>query len=192
MRKATIVDRDLVTGILRRSFQDNPSLNAAAGKKKIKHFIQYGFDYSIRRDGVYISDAGDCAAIFFISNERKDDLLDRYYLLRLIINAFPVKNFFNITRHYKYVKAAKPQDKKYIYFWFLGADPGKSSMRNSRSLILDIFNVADNKQLEIFAETTVMQNKIVYERYGFETFKEWYSPYFALTVWFMRRSVKGN
>jgi len=126
MRLATRKDRDRVVEVLQKAFHDNPTMQfITRNVKKEKHIakvMKYAFDFAIRRNGVYITNNGKGVAIYFSYNERKKDLLDLFYQLRLACTAMPILKLKQVWKHTKKVNQLRGNKSQFLYVWFIGEE----------------------------------------------------------------------
>jgi|GEM_PF-301325 len=195
MKAAQKSDKSKVIDILAQSFEENPTLNFMVGdtknkKNRIRAIAEYAFDYAIKRDGVFLSDNENGAAICYKFNRRKNDLHDLVLLCKMIWSGLDFHKFFDINNHVNQIKKERPVHGDYLYFWFFGVDPHEYPRTSAHELYKELFLQSRKKQLDIYAETTIERNKNIYVRFGFEVYKTWYNPINGITVWFMKRSHK--
>ena len=74
---------------------------------------------------------------------------------------------------------------EHLYFWFLGVEKGGN--KAVFEIKDQIFQWSEEKKLPILLETSVIRNRKVYERYGFEVYHTWDDSGNGNTLWFMRR-----
>jgi hypothetical protein len=192
MKIASNKDKIKVASILVQSFSDNPTLSFMVGdkhnrKKRLQAIANYAFDYGFKRKGVFLSTNEKGAAICFHFNSKKNDLSDIVLLCKMIWSGFDFYKFFDIANHVKYIRDQRPASGDYLYFWFFGVDLQEHPRVSAKELSKDIFLKSLKKQLDIYAETTIKRNMIVYGRMGFKVYKTWYNPKNGITVWFMKR-----
>ena len=192
MRIATQNDRSTVIDILTRSFLDNPTLLFLARSQKnrekyIARIAEYAFDFAIRREGVFISDNEKGVAICFRYNYMKRDFRDALMTAQLVVRAFSIRRILSIVYHNYMVNRTRPQKGNYLYFWFFGVEPDEQPRVSGRELWRGILNIANYQHLDVYAETTLRKNKIIYERFGFTVYHKWENPLNHITVWFMQR-----
>ncbi len=196
MRRATRNDRDRVVKVLQKAFNDNPTmLFITRGFNKDKHIakvMQYAFDFAIRRKGVYVTQNGKGVAIYFRFDERKKDMLDFYYQLRLAITALPILRLQQIWRHNRMVNKLRANKCQFLYVWFIGVDPDEHPRTSPTAFKRKIFESAKKQQLDIYAETTRRELKIGYERLGFEVYKKWHNSKNGLNVWFLKKPFASH
>lgn len=194
MLLATKKDRTRVLEILEFSFQGNPGVNALIGRKNkiasLQKILAFSVDYGLRRKGLYLSEDKNCVAICYPFHSSPDTICDLYGKIKLISKAIPWLNIFKISAHRRTIKLAKPKHRNFLYFWYLGANSEASKNNSTQKLISDIFQMAKEKGLDIYAETTLLRNRIIYERFGFQTFKDWYNDDLGLRVWFMKKVLR--
>ena len=192
MRKASIFDKDLVTGIISESFIDNPSVvsvikNDKRKKQRIVALAKYAFKTAISRDGVYISSDNNGVAICYRYNTKKESLSDYWSQLILVIESIGVSRVFKILKREAYIKRYRHKSGNFLYFWFFGVN--KEGRGNGAAMELKnaILEESKNKNLPIYLETSVEKNKAVYERYGFEVYHTWENTDKNMTLWFMKK-----
>jgi len=193
MKLATAKERETAIHILTKSFCDNPTLLFLIRSKKkktnyIKKIAEYAFDFAFRRNGVFLSDSENGVAICFKYNFMKRDIIDFFLLIRMVISAFALCRIIKIMKHSTYIEKVRPANGEYMYFWFFGVKPEEQPKVSARELAVTIITMAKRKQLDLYAETTLPQNKLVYERFGFEVYRHWYNKTNGINVWFMRKS----
>ncbi len=190
MKLAKKKDKAKVVAILEKSFAENKTLLFLTRRRRHIHKIaEYAFDYALRRKGVFLSDSGNGVAICYQYNRKNKDWLDYFYEIKLFFRALSLKRVHKIIAHTKKIENTRPKDGNFLYFWFFGARPESLKQNSAKELYLSILKLAKKKQLNIYAETTILKNKNVYERFGFEVYKQWFNPDSGFNVWFMRKLV---
>ena len=192
MRLANNYEKHKVVKILTTAFHNNPTMlfmirDTSKKNYYIKKIAEYAFEFAFRRNGVYISDSGEGVAICYKYNFMKKDLLDFFFQLKLVLKAFKIKRLFSIMRHTTRIENTRPASGRFFYFWFFAADPKEQPKTSARELAYNIMRMAKNKKMAIYAETTLIKNKNVYERFGFEVYRKWFNPESGFNVWFMRK-----
>lgn len=192
MKLARLSDKEKVVEILLESFATNPTFQfLIRNNKRKQHYVEriasYAFDFAIRRRGVVLSNNEKGVALCFKYDYMKKDMIDIIRMVTLVIRAFAVRKIFKILRHTNYVEKTRPQCGDYYYFWFFGVLSEEQPKTSGRELAIHVLKKAESESKDIYAETTLEKNKRVYERFGFEVYKEWYNPENELNVWFMRK-----
>jgi hypothetical protein len=196
MRLATKNDRNLVVRVLQKAFNDNPTMQfmtrSSNKEKYIARVIKYAFDFAIRRNGVFITKNGKGVAIYFSYNEKKKDLLDLYYQLRLVVTALPILKLAEVWAHTQKVNKLRAKKPKFLYVWFIGVDPTEYPRTSPAEFKKAIFESARNLRMDIYAETTRRDLKIGYERLGFQVYKKWHNSKSNLKVWFLKKPFESS
>ncbi|MFP5470425.1 MAG: hypothetical protein ACLGGV_02425 [Bacteroidia bacterium] len=189
---ANKTDRSLAINILEKAFKNSHSVCSLLRNKNNKYYlrnlIEYSVDYSFRRNGVYFSDNKKCVALCY-KHTPENKWQDVFEQLKLLITTIPVTKLNTLLNHINYIKKSKPK-KDFLYFWYLGATLDENGLKCTKALINELFKKADGEQLDIYAETTNIKNKTVYERFGLEVYKVWHNEKLDITVWFMKRDYK--
>jgi ribosomal protein S18 acetylase RimI-like enzyme len=197
MKNASISDKECVVSILTQSFLKNPTLlylirNKRNKERYIKRVVNYAFNFAIRREGVFLSENRKGVAICFQYNYMKQDYIDIIRLSKAIISAFSIRKLLVTAYHNYHIEKQRPSDGRYLYFWFFGVDPQEQPKQSAKDLATNIIKMSNYQELDIYAETTLEQNKRVYERYGFEVYKHWQNPINKINVWFMHKSKESK
>ena len=192
MRKGTASDEQLITDIISASFADNPSVNEVVkndGKKdqRITALARYAFRTALRRNGIYISSDEKGVAICYDIREKKESLADFFDQLKLVQKAIGWSRVIKVLKREAYLKNIRPKKDNYLYFWFFGVIKEGRGHLAAWELKEEIFKEANRRQLPIYLETSIEQNKRVYERYGFQVYHSWNTGD-KTTLWFMKRS----
>lgn len=189
MRQAGKNDMDLVVDIFSNTLDKNPGINWMLKKGKrhkdqIRRLAQYAFYKAYLRKGVFISSNEKGAALCFKFNYKTFSLVEIAYVLRFVITSVSLKHIPKILKLESYKRSKRPESGEYLYFWFFGVM--KDGQEAGFELKNSIFQKSVKDNLPIYAETSLERNKIVYERFGFETFHYFEDDSINLKYWFMR------
>lgn len=184
--------RDRAIQIIEDAFDGNPMINFIIKsdhkrKERLRALAAYSYDRCARREGVYFSSDHEGIALCYQFNNKGNVLADIPDQLRLVIKAIGISRAHEASKRESYRNSVRPADGNFLYFWYLGVSSkgiGGSAVKELRDLI---FEESKNKELPICLETTLLKNKVVYERYGFKTYHEWQVPNSDIIMWFMRR-----
>ena len=182
--------------IIEEAFDDNPMINFIIKndhkrKKRISALATYSYNRSARRDGIFFSSDKEGIALCFQFNKKGNLIFDLIDQLKLVIKAIGINRALDASKRESYRNSIRPTDGNFLYFWYLGVSKKGIGGTAVKELRDSIFLVSKEKNLPIYLETTILKNKIVYERYGFETYHEWNVPNTEITMWFMRRTPKS-
>jgi hypothetical protein len=189
MRKATKDDRKLVIDLICESFEDNPGVgwilkNGGSKNKSIKRLAKLAFIKGYRRNGVFISSNEKGVAVCYCPASKKPSLFEKIYELYFGISSIKWKHIPTVLKTESYKKSKRPSNHQYLYFWFYGVV--KDGENAARELGDAVFDEARKFQLPIYLETAMERNKLVYERYGFETYHHHKVPNEHIEYWFLR------
>lgn len=192
MTKAKQTDKQLVIDIISNSFINNPSVlrvikNDAKKTKRIRAMAEYVFDTTYLTGGILLSSDKTGVAICYHYKRREKGIVDFFNQVKLVVKAIGISRSLGVSKRDKYISKQRPTNGNYMYFWFFGVkDQGKGrgaaiELRNK------IFNDAYQKQLPIYLETSILQNKLVYERFGFSVYHSWKETDTTPEAWFMKK-----
>ena len=189
--KATKADREQVVQIIYQSLANIPSANWVAGSSKNKNkrfraFAEYMFDVSIGKNGVYLSSCKKGVLLMFHSQAEVGKLKMLYYQLKVINKFIGYSRLVSIFKREKYIKTIRSLENDYLYVWFFAVEPSMRGKGAGIELKNIIFEESKHSGLPVFVETTIEQNKKVYERYGFAPYHNWVSEKFNFITWFMK------
>lgn len=175
MRTATKQDKSLVIEIIAESFYTNPSVNMVIKQdskktKRIRALANYSFKTALRRNGVFISDDNKGVAICYKYNIKKEGIADYWNQMVLAFAAIGVRRVGKVLSRESHFKQQRPSDGNFLYFWFLGVVNSGKGRGAAIELKNGLLSKSAKEKLPIYLETSVTQNKRVYERYGFETY----------------------
>lgn len=163
--------------------------------KRFYALAEYMVNKAIKHDALIVSKSGTGVAILFEytaenKNQFKDPIIDQ---IKLLLNVTGIKNAWRIVKNQKVVNAQRPDDESYLYCWFWGIakDSRGSETQVGKEMKDTLLQIADEKQLPLYAETRTKRNVVVYRRYGFEMFNEWQHPD-GDKMWFLRYLPKSK
>ncbi len=195
MLTATKKDKAKVVKIIEESFKGNPSVtwvvkNDSKKDKRLKALAEYLFDVGLAKKGVYLSSDHNAVAVIFRYNTKFNKLLVLYHELRLMLRAIGFRKIPEVLKRQAYLKSQKPPSGNFLYFWLYGASDEGKGHGGAFELQKDIYKLSKDLKLPIFLETTIPQNRIVYQRFGFEVYNTWKVDEQGVSVWFMKRDPK--
>ena len=189
MRKASLAEKDKVIDIISSTFDTNPGINwlikkNGSHKKKINRLASYAFHKSYLREGAFISSNEKGVALCYRFNYQVFSIREILYLLRFALFSINPRRIPKVLRRESYRRSKRPESGDYLYFWFLGVIPdGRGAVYELRDAI---FEIATELNLPIYLETAMVRTRVVYERYGFETYYYWENPAENIKFRFMK------
>jgi len=185
------LDKKEVVEIICESFSNNPSVMASikSGGNKQAHLrglASYAFNTAKSRNGIHITSNRNGVAICYPYNYKKETLSDYWYQVKLVITSIGVRKLFEVLKREAFIKSKRPSSGDFLYFWFFGVKDRARGSKIALELKNEIFEKSRQLNLPIYLETSVLKNKNVYSRYGFEVYYEWRQNN-GDTLWFMRK-----
>lgn len=180
MQSATKADREKVIQILLASFADNPSANDtikqdAKKTERLRVLIEYAVDSGYRRNGIYLSDDGNAAAIGYNPAAFKSSLRDTLDLIRLIHKAIGWRRLPYMLGKKKQMKQRRPAVPMF-YLFFLGTVPAVQGKGSGSALLDDLMKLARERKLPLYLETSLPSNVQFYEKRGIAVYNKWEMP----------------
>lgn len=190
---ATYKDKVDAVRIIADTFDANPSVNIVIGengnrRKKIKRLAEFAFIKSLNRNGAFLSNNKMGTALCFASDKKGTTFREILSEVRFAFS-IPLVRVFQTLKREAYLKEHRHKE-KHLYFWFLGVQHGGGNA--GFELKNHLFQLSEQQQLPIILETSVLRNKAIYERYGFEVYHTWPDSGNGKTLWFMIRPVSAK
>jgi hypothetical protein len=189
MRRATRDDRELVVDILSRQFSIVPGTvwmlrKGRYLKDHVRTLMVLIFEKAFVKKGIYISSNQQGIALCFKYNQKVFSFRVLGLKFWFLLTAMRWRKLHKLVKIERYKEQQRPKSGEYFYFWFFAALKGRKSA--GFELKNEIFKMVKEKQLPIFAETSIRRNKSVFERYGFRTFHYWEDKSENIQYWFLR------
>lgn len=167
--------REQCIHIIQRTFEGNPAVDFTIGtgwplRFKKKRLAAFMFDYCHRRNGVYLSENGKGIICFYRHSTPVFPLytfFDELCVGALAIGPFRLKKVVERSRE---VKRHHKKHSDFIHCWYLGVLKEYRDMSTALELKKLLIAQSNRSGLPVLAETTILQNKRVYERIGFKTY----------------------
>jgi ribosomal protein S18 acetylase RimI-like enzyme len=189
MNLAKREDKLRVIEIFKESYIANPHVRFLLGDRmlalRMQHLASYVFDIAFKRNGVYLSTDREGVVVMFPMDKIKLSFGEKLKQLSMVILAFNSSRILRIKQiesEIQQVRSGKAND---YYVWFYGVSNKGRHQHTARELMRAMFQMAQTLEIELIAETSIARNKIIYERYGFETYKV---HHYEFPVYFMRRA----
>lgn len=175
--------------IISKSFSDSPGINwilkkGSANKQAIKRLATLAFIKGHHRNGIFISSNDKGVAICYQPSYKKLSLKELLYEFYFGISSIKLSHIVTVLKSESYRKRQRPVNSNYLYFLFYAVVQGGENA--ARELRDAVFEEAHKLQLPIYLETAEERNKLVYERYGFETYHHRKIPNEPIEYWFLR------
>lgn len=150
-------------------------------EQRFHYLAKHMVEKAIEKDALITSEDGKGIAILFrTSSKDKNFWKDLIQDLKLALNVTGIKKGLKAMKVQKYVKSQRPQNgEEYLYCWFWGilSDArGSDDSKTAYNMKNQFYEIAQELQLPIYAETRIRRISLAYRRYGFELFNEWDHP----------------
>jgi len=191
MQPALSHHRGRIVSIIAKSFHENPTIRFLLGGNhafdtRLQQFARYVYHMAQSRQGLFLSENHMGLMVLYPNDIRAQwwDACQAYYYL---LQGISKDRIAQIHRHVNHVASIRPKDRKHLYCWFFGVDPDEHPRRSAWEIKNAIVEASRTSGLPVYAETAVARNKVVYERFGFETYHYWKNPENGIEVWFLKR-----
>ncbi len=197
MKQAKYKDKDRIIQIIEESFNDNYTFNWIIKNdhkkaKRMKALAEYMWSIGMAKKGIYLSHDNEAVAICYKKHNRVNIFQNAYYKFKFLKNVVGFSNIFSILKRQNRLMLHKPST-NYLYFWLFAASNKGKGGGGAKDLQKGIYKLSQQENLPIYLETTILKNKNVYERYGFETYHKEILDNQPFDTWFMKRyPVNGN
>ncbi len=193
MRPAQQHEKEKIIAIIIDAIELNPKIQYLLGNKnfdrKVKALARFIYSLSNRRQAIHVSEDGNAVLIFmphFQWSKNWKDILD---YCKMFVTALEWKRLFAILKMEKELEQFRPNQEAYLYVWVLGTIKEHKGGPQARALRDALFDIAQQAQLPIYAETAFDQNYRVYQRFGFEAYHTQHYPNIPLTIRFLKKEV---
>jgi hypothetical protein len=206
MKIAGREDKSLVLDILSYSFDTNPSTNRVVKndsrrKERIRALCDFVFELAFLQKGVILSDDRKGVAVILkygCLNCDQDKpsiflfLMKVWLYIRFAVQVPGYNRIFSIALRESKVSAIRNLKKPCILFWFFGVKAEDRGGRAAFELKNYVLNKADAVHLPVYLETSVEQNRRVYQKYGFKVYHTWHEESRGINLYFMKRESIGR
>lgn len=167
--------RDRAIDIMYHTFDENPAVAFTIGihgnysfrKRRLATFM---YDFCNRRKGVRLSDNRKGIICFYEKNAPVSFLATAWDELCVGLFAIGPFRLARVLKRSRLVRQRHQLFPNYIHCWYLGVELEHRDMKTAIELKHLLIKESASAGLPILAETTMLQNKTVYERIGFKTY----------------------
>ncbi|MES2777890.1 MAG: GNAT family N-acetyltransferase [Bacteroidota bacterium] len=187
MVRAKYTDKGTVVQILAESFPDNQSVNyilrqGPKKKQQVQSLMAYSFDMCMKFGKVFISDDRMSCALIMLPKHKKTTIKTILMDLKLIFLCTGVANVKKVLAREKAINAMQGVKEMY-YVWFIGVAPKNQNKGIGSRLLAEIIKDAETLGLDIYLETSTVENLPWYKKAGFS---EYESIDLSYTLHFLR------
>jgi len=191
MKSGRKSDKILINDLIFRCYSGNASVVWILMRDwlfnyRLKILSNYCFRKGLANHALFLSENEKGLAIVYHLHNEKSGLRVVLSELALVLFGIGLFRLPKIVRRDHYIrKHRSPQ--KALYAWIFAVDPDSRTGKEAREIRDFIFEKSDQENLPVLAETSMPQNKRVYERFGFVEYHQWEDPKTGMITWFLRR-----
>ncbi|MCU0433985.1 MAG: GNAT family N-acetyltransferase [Bacteroidia bacterium] len=171
------MNHETAAQILAAAFHSNLSvndtiLNDSRRNARLLHLMRYSVGLGHRRNGLFVSDDGKSAAVFYDPSLKSNFLKETLAQLTLVHRAIGWRRLFYMLKKDKQVSSRRPAYPHY-YLFLIGTKPDSQGSGSGSKLLNELLQRAQDERKEVYLETSVDKNIPFYEKRGFVTFDTW-------------------
>lgn len=160
--------------ILYSTYGNNPAVEFTVGKgsplHKRKLLATWVANFAERREGLWLSKDGHGALVLYNFHYPVPFFTRLYEKLWMVARVIPFAQLPAVLKRSKQIARFHHQHGKFLHCWYIGVEQGYKDGTAARELFSMLRDTARFHQLPVLAETTIDQNKRVYERIGFKCY----------------------
>lgn len=183
-------EKKLAIAVMEQSFDGNPAVHYSIGNTQSPFYIarrkalaSFMYRFCKRRNGVFISPNENGVICFYHSSAKGSFIYDFFDEIKLALFAVGPIRLFPVVFRANAVSRIRKRQGEHLHCWYLGVREGSRDFKTAAWLRDTLYEKAHELNLPVCAETTMLQNKKVYERMGFITYEQVKS--FGLTTYCM-------
>jgi hypothetical protein len=191
MEAITKNTKGLALDILTEAFEENPNLNwlirkGGSRKENIRIICAHCLDLAMLKKGAYISNNGQGVALVYKSTAVAPLLPALPVHVRLAIRGIGLSRVPLVALRRWEVSKLRPKE-EHLYVQMLAVSKSSRSMAAAIDLRDGIYALSKELNLPLYAETSLEQNKKVFERYGFHQYQVFQPQKAGFTLWFLKK-----
>lgn len=176
MIKAAYSDKALVVDILTKAFDDNKSVNFVVKQDchriaRIRALMSYSFDVCHSFGSIFLSPERHACALVLFPDKQKATLKTIFWDIRLVCMSVGLKKIWKVLKRSALIKKQYPNE-PICYLWFGGVDPTFQGQGVAGKWMDDLLSTNVSEGRSLFLETSTIRNLPLYQRNGFEIYRE--------------------
>ncbi|MNU77956.1 Acetyltransferase (GNAT) family protein [compost metagenome] len=169
-------EKQIIVDILRKSFQDNKSVNFVVKQDnkrevRINKLMEYSYFQGETFGKIYLSKDQNACAIVLIPSKKKTTLKSILWDLKLVFKCMGISNVSKVLKRESEIKKHHP-DFPFLHLWYIGVNPEFQGKARGTELMARIMHDAKELNLPIYLETSTPRNFPFYEKLGFKLISE--------------------
>jgi hypothetical protein len=196
MKLITTDTLDEAIALLAEAFIANKSVqwflkDNKMSEPRLKAFCRYCIVMAMYDQGAYFSDDGNGVVLFnYHTGKKKSSLVRLLTTLRFVAFGCGIRRIPMIRRRQLALQQAREKE-PHIYISLIA-----SNLKGGNATIIElkqtVFDLSEKSGLPIFAETTLLLNLRVYQRYGFTCYDTHALEKSDVKIWMLRRAPKSR
>ena len=175
MIQATYKDKSLIVDILTKSFDTNKSVNYVIiqdnkRERRIHKLMDYSFELCWMFGEIYLTPDKKGVVLILLPHKKKTTLYGIWQDLTLAFCSVGITRAFKVLDRESKIKKYHP--KEFMYLWYIGVIPQEQSKGIGSSLLQEIINLGNQRNLPVYLETSTERNLPLYKRFNFKIYQE--------------------
>lgn len=194
VRKVRPADRQQLTAVMARAFDDDPIANWFAAQdrrraRRIYDFLDVAYRITAPGDELYTTDELQGAAYWTPPGKWKMGILQQLMLMPAMIRTASLKRVPAIMGGLNAIEKKHPHAPHY-YLLALGVEPDLQGRGLGTLLMQPILERCDREGMAAYLESSKERNVPLYERNGFRVTEEFMVPNGGPKIWLMWRDPR--
>jgi ribosomal protein S18 acetylase RimI-like enzyme len=174
MIKVKYEEKQQVVDILTKAFDTNKSVNHAVKQDKhrvrrIRKLMDYSFEKCWDSGEIYMTQDKKGVALFLLPHKSKTSIKSIWLDVTLIVYSIGVSRVFKILKKESIIKKHHPEE--LMYLWYIGIEPENQGKGIGSSMLKGSIELAKQRGLPIYLETSTEKNIPLYKRFNFQEYK---------------------
>lgn len=186
----TSADKTKVVNIISQAFDNDPVFNWIVRQnqkqKRIRKLVESSVELTIPFEEIYISKDEKGTAVWVPPDKHKLSLYQTFKILNMFIQISGLKRIIEMMKFFSFMEKQYPKE-PFFHLLYLAVVPEAQSKGIGASLMKPILNYCSQNNLYVYLENSSEKNLSLYEKNGFNVFKEWKISDDGPAIWFMKR-----
>ena len=179
LRKATIIDKKLVTEILVSAFlplKENSSVNLVVKQdekraERMQILMEYLFEKAFHFGEIFISDNDKACLLLKFPHKEKFTFKTLLLDIKLIHKCIGIKHVFGVLKRLRITNQNYPKE-KHIRPVIMGVKKDSHGKGNAARLMIKVKNLYRKNQLLVIIDAASIRNVKMYQKFGFRIIKK--------------------
>ncbi len=185
-------NRNIAISIMQEAMGSNPNLSWMTGgnSNRLINFYKFCLRLAMLYKGAYLNSDKKGIVLFYkrgASSSFFRQIKGLQIYTPFIFNAIKISKLFLICKLQNKIQKFTPKT-PHLYCLIIAVKPNQKSTQTIIQLRDFLFQQSQKKKLPIYVQTSLMRNKILFEHYGFECYKE--IPNGNYKLWLLKRDYE--